>query len=202
MYYANVSEDAVRGTTVRRVTATDLDSLVLNKEITYTSTGADAKFYINRATGWSIEFSSNVYNVGCDRTKKSVIKCVWQKKRNLVPLNLQPRPRSVLPLCPRMHAKAKTANLAKNVRGLAKIMRCCVQFWTYISNLLHDPSNNTFRQRSCMLPFVLKNEHYQDFSCIWRSPFLVRDRVNKKDQKLFQLWSVCKPIKYSFKCFL
>ena len=51
VYYANVSEDAVRGTTVRRVTATDLDSLVLNKEITYTSTGADAKFYINRATG-------------------------------------------------------------------------------------------------------------------------------------------------------
>ena len=56
VYYANVSEDAVRGTTVRRVTANDLDSLVLNKEITYTSTGADAKFYINRATGWSIEF--------------------------------------------------------------------------------------------------------------------------------------------------
>ena len=52
VYYANVSEDAVRGTTVRRVTATDLDLLVLNKEITYTSTGADAKFYINRATGW------------------------------------------------------------------------------------------------------------------------------------------------------
>ena len=51
VYYANVSEDAVRGTTVRRVTATDLDALVLNKEITYTSTGADAKFYINRATG-------------------------------------------------------------------------------------------------------------------------------------------------------
>ena len=76
VYYANVSEDAVRGTTVRRVTATDLDSFVLNKEITYTSTGADAKFYINRATGWSIEFSSNVYNVGCDRTKKTVIKCV------------------------------------------------------------------------------------------------------------------------------
>ena len=55
VYYANVSEDAVRGTTVRRVTATDLDLLVLNKEITYTSTGADAKFYINRATGWSME---------------------------------------------------------------------------------------------------------------------------------------------------
>ena len=76
VYYANVSEDAVRGTTVRRVTATDLDALVLNKEITYTSTGADAKFYINRATGWSIEFSSKVYNFRCDRTKKSVIKCV------------------------------------------------------------------------------------------------------------------------------
>lgn len=76
VYYANVSEDAVRGTTVRRVTATDLDALVLNKEITYTSTGADAKFYINRATGWSIEFSSNVNNFRCDRTKKSVIKCV------------------------------------------------------------------------------------------------------------------------------
>lgn len=51
VYYANVSENAARGTTVRRVTATDLDLLVLNKEITYTSTGADAKFYINRATG-------------------------------------------------------------------------------------------------------------------------------------------------------
>ena len=51
VYYANVSEDASRGTTVRRVTATDLDFLVLNKEMTYTSTGADAKFYINRATG-------------------------------------------------------------------------------------------------------------------------------------------------------
>ena len=51
VYYANVSEDASRGTTVRRVTATDLDFLVLNKEITYTSTGADAKFYINRETG-------------------------------------------------------------------------------------------------------------------------------------------------------
>ena len=51
VYYANVSEDATRGTTVRRVTATDLDFLVLNKEITYTWTGADAKFYINRATG-------------------------------------------------------------------------------------------------------------------------------------------------------
>ena len=51
VYYANVSEDASRGTIVRRVTATDLDFLVLNKEITYTSTGADAKFYINRATG-------------------------------------------------------------------------------------------------------------------------------------------------------
>lgn len=56
VYYANVSEDAVRGTTVRRVTATDLDLLVLNKEITYTSTGADAKFYINRATGLSIDY--------------------------------------------------------------------------------------------------------------------------------------------------
>ena len=53
VYYANVSEDAVRGTKVMRLTATDLDLLVLNKEITYTSTGADAKFYINRATGWS-----------------------------------------------------------------------------------------------------------------------------------------------------
>ena len=51
VYYANISEDAARGTTVRRVTATDLDFLILNKEITYTSTGADAKFYINRATG-------------------------------------------------------------------------------------------------------------------------------------------------------
>lgn len=51
VYFANVSEDATRGTTVRRVTATDLDFLVLNKEITYTWTGADAKFYINRATG-------------------------------------------------------------------------------------------------------------------------------------------------------
>ena len=51
VYYANVSEDAARGTVVTRLTATDLDLLVLNKEITYTSTGADAKFYINRATG-------------------------------------------------------------------------------------------------------------------------------------------------------
>ncbi|XP_068705618.1 cadherin-23-like isoform X2 [Montipora foliosa] len=51
VYYANVSEDAARGTMVTRLTATDLDLLVLNKEITYTSTGADAKFYINRATG-------------------------------------------------------------------------------------------------------------------------------------------------------
>lgn len=51
VYYANISEDAARGTTVRRVTASDLDFLILNKEITYTSTGADAKFYINRATG-------------------------------------------------------------------------------------------------------------------------------------------------------
>ncbi|KAL9962398.1 hypothetical protein ACROYT_G031498 [Oculina patagonica] len=58
VYYANVSEDAARGTTVRRVTATDLDFLVLNQEITYTSTGADAKFYINRATGDIIVDSS------------------------------------------------------------------------------------------------------------------------------------------------
>ncbi|KAJ7358979.1 hypothetical protein OS493_019884 [Desmophyllum pertusum] len=58
VYYANVSENAARGTTVRRVTATDLDLLVLNKEITYTSTGADAKFYINRATGDIIVDSS------------------------------------------------------------------------------------------------------------------------------------------------
>ena len=55
VYYANVSEDAARGTTVTRLTATDLDLLVLNKEITYTSTGADAKFYINRATGQSTD---------------------------------------------------------------------------------------------------------------------------------------------------
>lgn len=58
VYYANISEDAARGTTVRRVTATDLDFLILNKEITYTSTGADAKFYINRATGDIIVDSS------------------------------------------------------------------------------------------------------------------------------------------------
>lgn len=51
VFYANVSEDAARGTIVARLTATDLDLLILNKEITYTSTGADAKFYINRATG-------------------------------------------------------------------------------------------------------------------------------------------------------
>ncbi|XP_074606157.1 cadherin-23-like isoform X2 [Acropora palmata] len=51
VFYANVSEDAARGTIVTRLTATDLDLLILNKEITYTSTGADAKFYINRATG-------------------------------------------------------------------------------------------------------------------------------------------------------
>lgn len=62
VYYANVSEDAVRGTTVMRLTATDLDLLVLNKEITYTSTGADAKFYINRATGWSVHvFRANIF---------------------------------------------------------------------------------------------------------------------------------------------
>ena len=60
VYYANVSEDASRSTIVRRVTATDLDFLVLNKEITYTSTGADAKFYINRATGWCTAFEIRV----------------------------------------------------------------------------------------------------------------------------------------------
>ena len=54
VFYANVSEDAARGTIVTRLTATDLDLLILNKEITYTSTGADAKFYINRATGLSV----------------------------------------------------------------------------------------------------------------------------------------------------
>ena len=54
VYYANISEDAARNTIVRRVTATDLDFLDLNKEIIYTSTGADAKFYINRATGRSM----------------------------------------------------------------------------------------------------------------------------------------------------
>ncbi|XP_015749275.1 PREDICTED: protocadherin Fat 4-like, partial [Acropora digitifera] len=57
VFYANVSEDAARGTIVARLTATDLDLLILNKEITYTSTGADAKFYINRAT----EFSQPLY---------------------------------------------------------------------------------------------------------------------------------------------
>ena len=54
VFYANVSEDAARGTIVTKLTATDLDLLILNKEITYTSTGADAKFYINRATGMSV----------------------------------------------------------------------------------------------------------------------------------------------------
>ena len=50
IYYANISESALRGTTVRKVTATDLD-IGLNKDITYTSTGADAKFYISRQKG-------------------------------------------------------------------------------------------------------------------------------------------------------
>lgn len=63
VFYANVSEDAARGTIVTRLTATDLDLLILNKEITYTSTGADAKFYINRATGTSVSqcFASHIY---------------------------------------------------------------------------------------------------------------------------------------------
>ena len=50
IYQANISESAQRGAIVTRVTASDLDEGI-NKEITYTSTGADAKFYISRATG-------------------------------------------------------------------------------------------------------------------------------------------------------
>lgn len=46
----NVSEAESRGAILGRVTASD-DDEGFNKEIVYTSTGADAKFYISRSTG-------------------------------------------------------------------------------------------------------------------------------------------------------
>jgi hypothetical protein len=54
IFYANISEDASRGTIVRKVTATDLDTGI-NAQIIYTSTGADAKFYVSRSEGKSVK---------------------------------------------------------------------------------------------------------------------------------------------------
>ena len=50
IYAVLVSENATIGSEVTRVTATDLDSGV-NSELTYTLTGGDGYFFINRTTG-------------------------------------------------------------------------------------------------------------------------------------------------------
>ena len=50
VFHFNVSENGRRGATVGRITASDADE-GFNKEIIYTSTGADAKFYVSRSTG-------------------------------------------------------------------------------------------------------------------------------------------------------